>query len=160
MSTLGNVSGYEPLCNTNSSISKEKVLLIRHQEVCFQLLQIAILPFNFRNLTTLWQNFENCGGPKGIYIRVQGDVDWEKYTERTDFLNVHGSWEWINGNHLPWPNLALEVASLETEAHLLDAVKNYWLHPGRAHDAIAVKLVRSDTIISRIKCRLKICFIF
>ncbi|CAG8705576.1 20852_t:CDS:2 [Gigaspora margarita] len=51
----------------------------------------------------------------------------------------------------PWPNLVVEVASLETEAHLLDAVRNYWLYPGRAHDVIAVKLVRSDTIISRIK---------
>ncbi|RHZ74099.1 hypothetical protein Glove_227g133 [Diversispora epigaea] len=35
----------------------------------------------------------------------------------------------------------------ETEKHLLSAVKDYWLYPGRAHDAIAVKLVRSDTKI-------------
>ena len=45
----------------------------------------------------------------------------------------------------------VEIASSETEQHLLDAVKNYWLCPGRAHDAIAVKLVRSGTIISRMK---------
>ncbi|CAG8644197.1 7422_t:CDS:2, partial [Diversispora eburnea] len=145
------------------------------------------------------------------------NVDWEKYTERTDFFNVHGSWEWIDGNvyvyELPLgphetcsrvierliclkdpemmlinlgstrtkaggrgkeadesfvpkgkpgvnsngreglhsPNLAIEVAFSETEDHLLSAIKNYWLYPGRAHDAIAVKLVRSDTIISKIK---------
>ena len=40
---------------------------------------------------------------------------------------------------------------METEEHLLNAVKNYWLCPGRVHDAIAVKLVRSGTIISRMK---------
>ncbi|CAG8717912.1 9218_t:CDS:2, partial [Funneliformis mosseae] len=51
----------------------------------------------------------------------------------------------------PWPNLAIEVASSESEAHLLNAVKNYWLCPGRAHDAIAVKLMRSDKIISKLK---------
>ncbi|CAG8624134.1 362_t:CDS:10, partial [Diversispora eburnea] len=149
------------------------------------------------------------------------DVDWEKYTERTDFFNVHGNWEWIDGNvcvyelplgphgtcsraierlisskdpemmlvslgdsrtrvggrgkeadesfvpfdkpeinsngregpnsHKPWPNLVIEVAFSETEDHLLNAVKDYWLYQGRAHDAIAVKLVRSDTIISKIK---------
>jgi len=45
----------------------------------------------------------------------------------------------------------VEIASSETEKHLLNAVKNHWLCPGRAHDAIAVKLVRSGTIISRIK---------
>nr|CAG8642638.1 4235_t:CDS:2 [Entrophospora candida] len=44
-----------------------------------------------------------------------------------------------------------KIASSETEKHLLNAVKNYWLYPGRAHDAIAVKLVKSGTIISRMK---------
>ncbi|CAG8825856.1 17046_t:CDS:2, partial [Dentiscutata erythropus] len=29
---------------------------------------------------------------------LKSDVDWEKYTERTDFFNVHGNWEWIDGN--------------------------------------------------------------
>ncbi|CAG8610209.1 10898_t:CDS:2 [Funneliformis mosseae] len=140
---------------------------------------------------------------------LKSDVDWEKYSERTDMYNVHGRWEWINGNVcsraiegrvrladsqeelissgstctkagnkgkeadgsflpfdkpdlnsngregpnslLPWPNLVIEVASLESEAHLLNAVKDYWLCPGRAHDAIAVKLIRSDTIISKLK---------
>ncbi|CAG8678221.1 7902_t:CDS:2, partial [Funneliformis mosseae] len=53
----------------------------------------------------------------------------------------------------PWPNLVIEVAFFETEAHLLNAVKDYWLYPGRAHDAIAVKLVRSDTIISKLKIK-------
>ncbi|CAG8645228.1 8944_t:CDS:2 [Funneliformis mosseae] len=52
---------------------------------------------------------------------------------------------------LPWPNLIIEVAFSESEAHLLNAVKDYWLQPGRAHDAIAVKLIRSDTIISKMK---------
>nr|CAG8588441.1 8845_t:CDS:2 [Entrophospora candida] len=154
------------------------------------------------------------------------DVDWEKYSERTDMFNVHGNWEWIdrkvyvyklplgphetcsgmiksqirladpermlislesiieytketnaggtgkeadgsyipwgklrvnsNGHegpdsYKPWPNLVIEIASSETEKHLLNAVKNYWLCPGRAHDAIVVKLVKTGTIISRMK---------
>ncbi|CAG8826535.1 5833_t:CDS:2, partial [Gigaspora rosea] len=54
-------------------------------------------------------------------------------------------------SHKPWPNLVIEVAFSEFENHLLNAVKYYLLHLGRAHDAIAVKLVRSDTIISRMK---------
>ncbi|RHZ56494.1 hypothetical protein Glove_401g7 [Diversispora epigaea] len=152
---------------------------------------------------------------------LKSNVDWKKYTERTDFFNVHGSWEWIDGSvyvyelplgphetcsraidreiylkdperilvslgstrtragsmgkeadgsfipkrksnvnsngregpysHKPWPNLAIEVAFSETEEHLLNVVKNYWLYPGRAHDAIAVKLVQFDKIISIIK---------
>ncbi|CAG8596807.1 8168_t:CDS:2 [Ambispora gerdemannii] len=130
---------------------------------------------------------------------LKSDVDWEKYSERTDMFNVHGSWEWIDGkvyvyelplgphetfseaikgeirlkdpermlialgsvlnsngregpnSRKPWPDLAIEVASSETEKHLLSAVKDYWLYPGRAHDAIAVNLVRSGTIISKIK---------
>ncbi|CAH1765874.1 15527_t:CDS:2 [Entrophospora sp. SA101] len=152
---------------------------------------------------------------------LKSDVDWEKYSERTDMFNVHGSWEWIDrkvyvyelplgphetcseaikrlihlkdpemmlvalgsvrtkasgkgkeadgsfvpkgkpqvnsdgregpNSHKPWPNLAIEVASSETERHLLNTVKDYWLYPGRAHDAIAVKLVQSGTIISKIK---------
>jgi hypothetical protein len=45
----------------------------------------------------------------------------------------------------------IEVASSETETHLLNAVKDYWLQPDRAHDAIAVKLEKPDTIISTIK---------
>ncbi|CAG8442501.1 7452_t:CDS:2 [Scutellospora calospora] len=49
------------------------------------------------------------------------------------------------------PNLVIEVASLETEAYLFNLVKNYWLKLGRAHDAIAVKLIQCDTVISRIK---------
>ncbi|CAG8510523.1 15775_t:CDS:2 [Dentiscutata erythropus] len=61
---------------------------------------------------------------------------------------------YVNSNgvrHKPWPNLIIEVASLETEEHLLNVVKNYWLYPNRAHDVIAIKLIRSDTIISRMK---------
>jgi len=27
---------------------------------------------------------------------LKSDVDWEKYSERTDMFNVHGSWEWID----------------------------------------------------------------
>ncbi|CAG8733263.1 10565_t:CDS:2, partial [Funneliformis caledonium] len=44
-----------------------------------------------------------------------------------------------------------EVAFSEPEIHLLNAVKNYWLCLGRAHDIIAVKLMRSDKIISKLK---------
>ncbi|RIB12832.1 hypothetical protein C2G38_2327613 [Gigaspora rosea] len=229
MSTLGNVSGY---CNTNSSMSKEKALLVRHQEV-FSIITNSNTTFQLSKYNSTLAKFRELWWTQGnihpsakweeasLPCLLISDVDWEKFTERTDFFNVHGSWEWINGNvyvyelplgphetcvkgierlinlkdpemtviglgatrtragnmgkeadgsfmpnfkpnvnsngregpdsHLPWPNLVIEVASLEREAHLLDAVKNYWLRPGRAHDAIAVKLVRSDTIISRIK---------
>ncbi|CAG8761409.1 11128_t:CDS:2, partial [Acaulospora morrowiae] len=40
----------------------------------------------------------------------------------------------------PWPNLVIEVAYSETIDHVTDKVKNYWLKPDRAHDAIVVKI--------------------
>ncbi|CAG8577536.1 12799_t:CDS:2 [Ambispora gerdemannii] len=40
----------------------------------------------------------------------------------------------------PWPNLVIEVAYSETIAHVTDKVKNYWLKPGHAYDAIVVKI--------------------
>ncbi|CAG8616107.1 4440_t:CDS:2 [Acaulospora morrowiae] len=40
----------------------------------------------------------------------------------------------------PWPNLVIEVAYSETMDHVTDKVKNYWLKPDRAHDAIVVKI--------------------
>ncbi|CAG8725541.1 35793_t:CDS:2, partial [Gigaspora margarita] len=259
MSTLGNDSGYEPLCNTNRSISKEKSpvseasrdssisrdsnITSRDSNITLKgssisrdsstsretassieistniALQLSKSNNTLAKFRELWWTQGNIH-PSAKWEEAS-DVDWEKYTERTDFFNVHGSWEWINGNvyvyelplgphetcsraidraicsedrqwtlinlgstrtkadnmgkeadgsfipkhkpninsngrdgsdsHKPWPNLAIEVALSETETHLLDVVKNYWLSPGRAHDAIAVKLVPSDKIVSRIK---------
>ncbi|CAG8500627.1 17618_t:CDS:2, partial [Acaulospora colombiana] len=45
-----------------------------------------------------------------------------------------------DGRNRPWPNLVIEVAYSETEAHLKDKIENYWLLPNRVHDAIAIKL--------------------
>jgi len=58
-----------------------------------------------------------------------------------------------DGDDKPWPNLVVEVAYSESEDHVLDKVKNYWLSPGRAHDAIAVKAypVPEGTVPSRMK---------
>ncbi|CAG8787182.1 45720_t:CDS:2, partial [Gigaspora margarita] len=189
MSTLGNVSNYEPLSKEKSSVN-EASKKYRRNNTIFKLLKSNNTLAKFREL---WWTQGNIH-PSAKWEEAS-DVDWEKYTERTDFFKVRGSWEWINGqdlmglvleqlkgtragnmekeadgsfipsnkpyvnsngregsdSHLPWPNLAIEVTSLETKAHLLDAIKNYWLSSGRAHDAIALKLVRSDTIISRIK---------
>lgn len=40
----------------------------------------------------------------------------------------------------PWPNIVVEVAYTESVEHVLEKVKNYWLKPNRAHDAIVVKI--------------------
>ncbi|CAG8638634.1 23635_t:CDS:2 [Cetraspora pellucida] len=45
-----------------------------------------------------------------------------------------------DGLHQPWPNLVVEVAYSESEEHLFDKIKNYWLRPNRAHDVIAIKI--------------------
>ncbi|CAG8611396.1 16011_t:CDS:2, partial [Cetraspora pellucida] len=45
-----------------------------------------------------------------------------------------------DGRNKPWPNLVIEVAYAETEAHLKDKIENYWILPNRVHDAIAIKL--------------------
>ncbi|KAF0548397.1 hypothetical protein F8M41_026104 [Gigaspora margarita] len=155
MSTLGNDSGYEPLCNTNRSISKEKSpvseassnttsrdsnitsrdssisrdsnitsrdsnITLKGSSIsrdsstsretassieistntALQLLKSNNTLAKFRELWWTQGNihpsakWEEASLP---YLLIS-DVDWEKYTERTDFFNVHGSWEWINGN--------------------------------------------------------------
>ncbi|CAG8596791.1 21815_t:CDS:2 [Cetraspora pellucida] len=45
-----------------------------------------------------------------------------------------------DGLHQPWPNLVVEVAYSESEEHLFDKIKNYWLRPNRVHDVIAIKI--------------------
>ncbi|CAG8518738.1 1483_t:CDS:2 [Acaulospora morrowiae] len=41
----------------------------------------------------------------------------------------------------PWPNLVVEVAHSESEEHVLEKVKDYWLgNLSRVHDAIVVKI--------------------
>ncbi|CAG8656615.1 5820_t:CDS:2, partial [Ambispora gerdemannii] len=41
----------------------------------------------------------------------------------------------------PWPNLVIEVAYSESEPHVLEKVKDFWLRNlSRAHDAIVVKV--------------------
>ncbi|CAG8658400.1 16583_t:CDS:2 [Funneliformis mosseae] len=41
----------------------------------------------------------------------------------------------------PWPNIVIEVAYSESEQHVLDKVKKYWLgNLDRVHDAIVVKI--------------------
>ncbi|CAG8614314.1 4533_t:CDS:2, partial [Ambispora leptoticha] len=91
----------------------------------------------------------NLGSTRTRAGNMGKEADGSFIPKRKPNVNSHGR-EGLN-SHKPWPNLAIEVASSETEAHLLDAVKNYWLQPGRAHDAIAIKLIRCDTVISRIK---------
>ncbi|CAG8728410.1 15570_t:CDS:2, partial [Acaulospora morrowiae] len=51
----------------------------------------------------------------------------------------------------PWPNLVIEVAYSETIDHVTYKVKNYWLKPDRAHDAIVVKIdpVLDDQVPTR-----------
>ncbi|CAG8701951.1 4036_t:CDS:2 [Funneliformis mosseae] len=46
-----------------------------------------------------------------------------------------------NGKNEPWPNLVVEVAYSESEQHVLDNVKKYWLgNFSRVHDAIVIKI--------------------
>ncbi|PKC69785.1 hypothetical protein RhiirA1_455614 [Rhizophagus irregularis] len=45
-----------------------------------------------------------------------------------------------DGLDCPWPNIVVEVAYTESVEHVLEKVKNYWLKPNRAHDAIVVKI--------------------
>ncbi|CAG8466569.1 2088_t:CDS:10 [Diversispora eburnea] len=45
-----------------------------------------------------------------------------------------------DGGKRPWPNIVVKVAHSQSVADLLSKVENYWLQPGRAHDAIAIKI--------------------
>ncbi|CAG8464599.1 657_t:CDS:2, partial [Acaulospora morrowiae] len=46
-----------------------------------------------------------------------------------------------DGQDEPWPNLVVEVAHYESEEHVLEKVKDYWLgNLSRVHDAIVVKI--------------------
>ncbi|CAG8664069.1 2176_t:CDS:2, partial [Ambispora gerdemannii] len=46
-----------------------------------------------------------------------------------------------DGQDEPWPNLVVEVAYSESEEHVLEKVKYYWLGSfSRVHDAIVVKI--------------------
>ncbi|CAI2200544.1 8146_t:CDS:2, partial [Funneliformis geosporum] len=59
-----------------------------------------------------------------------------------------------NGKEDPWPNLVIEVAYSESEQHVLDKVKKYWLdNLNRVHDVIVVKIdpVSSDQIPKRMQ---------
>ncbi|CAG8636058.1 5044_t:CDS:2, partial [Diversispora eburnea] len=51
-------------------------------------------------------------------------------------VNAGGS----DGETRPWPNIVVEGAHSQSVAYLLSKVENYWLKPGRAHDAIAIKI--------------------
>ncbi|CAG8474260.1 3275_t:CDS:2 [Diversispora eburnea] len=53
-----------------------------------------------------------------------------------------------DGEHMPWPNLIIEVAYSQSESDLKNEIEKYWLLPNRVHDAIAIKLnCTSDNII-------------
>ncbi|CAG8565723.1 9321_t:CDS:2 [Acaulospora morrowiae] len=71
---------------------------------------------------------EPYGGKKAISIKKQ-------IGKKKPVTAPNGS----DGNDLPWPNLAVEVAYTETLDHVEDALR-YWLSPGRAHDCIIVKI--------------------
>jgi len=43
----------------------------------------------------------------------------------------------------PWPNLVVEIAYTESEAKVIRKVADYWLQPGRTHDAIVIKVDKS-----------------
>ncbi|CAG8535034.1 11627_t:CDS:2, partial [Paraglomus brasilianum] len=45
-----------------------------------------------------------------------------------------------DGKNQPWPNLIVEFAYAETEAHIKDKLEKYWLMNDRAHDAIVIKI--------------------
>ncbi|CAG8504592.1 638_t:CDS:2 [Acaulospora morrowiae] len=46
-----------------------------------------------------------------------------------------------DGENEPWPNLVIEVAYSESESHVLEKVKDFWLRNwSRAHDTIVVKI--------------------
>ena len=55
---------------------------------------------------------------------LKSDVDWEKYSERTDMYNVHGRWEWINRNvyvyELPLGPHEVCTGAIEGEIRLAD----------------------------------------
>nr|CAG8578660.1 4490_t:CDS:2 [Entrophospora candida] len=224
MKTLGSDSSYKPLYITDVSREKSEVSSSTSRDSSNSretansdaeisndnatLLQLSesknIILTKFQELWWIQGNMHPSAKWEEAF-----DVDWEKYSERTDMFDVHGNWEWIdrkvyvyelplrpheicsscqsftlldnsnmlliieyikgtkvgaigkeaNGSYIPWgkpransngcegpdsykpwPNLVIEIASSETEKHLLNAVKNYWLYPGRAHDAIAVNI--------------------
>ncbi|CAG8568966.1 2277_t:CDS:2 [Ambispora gerdemannii] len=87
------VTGYKPLYNTNSSISKETSSVSEVSSYAtFQPPKSNDILTKFQELWWIQGNIHPSAKweEASLPYMLKSDVDWEKYSERTDMFNVHG----------------------------------------------------------------------